>query len=98
MSEGMALTLALLAGLLLGAMYFVGLWWTVQRGLASARPAQWFILSLLLRLGIVLAGFYFVAGDDWQRLLACLTGLIIARVIVIRWTGKSSAKRIGHAS
>ncbi len=98
MSEGMALTLALLAGLLLGAVYFVGLWWTVQRGLASARPAQWFILSLLLRLGIVLAGFYFVAGDDWQRLLACLAGLIVARVIVIRRTGKSSAKGVGHAS
>lgn len=97
MSELMQLTLALLAGMLLGAMYFGGLWWTVRKGLASPRPAQWFIFSLLLRLGLTLSGFYLVAGNDWKKLLACLLGFIIARIIVIRLTEMPIAKETNHA-
>ena len=98
MSETMALMLALLAGLLLGAVYFVGLWWTVNKGLTSSRPAQWFVVSLLLRLGLVLSGFYLVVGDDWRRLVACLCGFVIARVAVVRVTGKLPLQGVGHAS
>lgn len=97
MSEGMRLALALLAGMLLGAIFFGGLWWTVRKGLASPRPAQWFIISLLLRLSLTLLGFYFVAGGDWTRLLACLLGFVIARIIVIRLTGMPIAKGASHA-
>lgn len=98
MNETMALMLALLAGLLLGAMYFVGLWWTVRKGLPSPRPALWFSVSMLLRVTLTLAGFYFVAGDDWQRLLVCLAGFVIARIIVIRITGMNDGQGVGHAS
>ncbi len=97
MSEAMQPALALLAGMLLGAVFFGGLWWTVNRGLASPRPAQWFIGSLLLRTALVLAGFYFVAGGDWKRMLACLLGFIVARVIVTRLTAILMAKETGHA-
>ncbi len=74
-------------GMLLGALYFGGLWWTVKKGVASPSPARWFIGSLLVRLVLALSGFYFVAGDDWKKLLACLLGFIAARAIVIRLTG-----------
>lgn len=87
MNDMMLLAPALIAGMLLGAIYFGGLWWTVRKILASPRPAQWLIVSLLLRLGFTLPGFYLVAGADWKRLLACLLGFIIARVIVIRLAG-----------
>ncbi len=97
MNEGTQLTLVLFAGMLLGTMYFAGLWWTVKKGLVSPKPAQWFIVSLLLRVGVTLLGFYFVAGDDWKRLLACLLGFVIARIIVIRLTDAPLAKGAGHA-
>lgn len=97
MSEGTQLTLALLAGMLLGAIFFGGLWWTVKKGLSSPRPAQWFIVSLLLRIGLMLPGFYFVAGDDWKKLLACLLGFIIARILIIRLTEIPVAKGASHA-
>jgi F1F0 ATPase subunit 2 len=84
MSELLQPALALLAGMLLGAVFFGGLWWTVQKGLASPRPALWFLGSLLLRTGIALAGFYVVAGGDWKRLLACLAGFIAVRIIATR--------------
>ena len=51
MSDILALALAFLAGALLGAFFFGGLWWTVQKGVASERPALWFLGSLLLRTG-----------------------------------------------
>ena len=88
MNEMMLLAAAPFAGMLLGAAYFGGLWWTVRKGLASSKPARWFIVSLVVRLGITLPGFYFVAGTDWKRLLACLLGFIVARWIVIRLTNK----------
>ena len=98
------LTLALGAGLLLGAIFFGGLWWTVHMGIPSKRPALWFLGSLLLRMSIALLGFYFVGQGDWQRLVACLSGFIIARLIVLRLTRTpveqhhAIAKETGHAS
>jgi len=69
-----------MAGLVLGAIFFGGLWWTVRRGLASPCPALWFTASLSLRMAVAVTGFYFVAGSDWRRLLVCLAGFTIARL------------------
>jgi len=86
MNEALTLVLALVTGVLLGAMFFGGLWWTVQKGVSSQRPALWFFGSLLLRMSIALAGFYFVSGGHWERLLLCLLGFVMARLIVTRLT------------
>jgi len=104
MSEVFNLILALGAGFLLGAFFFGGLWWTVQKGLSSRRPAFWFFGSLLLRTGIAVAGFYFASGGHWDRLLTCLLGFFIMRLIVTRLTrvpGEDSNqlnKEAGHAT
>ena len=102
MNEILSLVPALLAGMLLGAMFFGGLWWTVRKGLSSARPAPWFVGSLLLRTCLTLAGFYMVSGGHWEKLLVCLLGFTIARPIVTRLTrlaekSPSLAKEPGHA-
>ncbi len=103
MTEGLTLALAGMAGLLLGAIFFGGLWWTVRLGVASRRPALLFLGSLLLRTVVVVAGFYLVGDGHWQRLLACLSGFVIARIIVTRLAGpplehyKAPAKEAGHA-
>ncbi len=70
------------AGLLLGAMFFGGLWLTVQRGLKAAQPAIWFIVSLVLRTGLALGGFVLAGGTDWRRWAACLLGFVVARQAV----------------
>ncbi|MBK8795207.1 MAG: ATP synthase subunit I [Anaerolineales bacterium] len=82
MSETLTLVLALVTGVLLGAIYFGGLWWTVQKVVLSKWSALWFLGSLLLRTSITLAGFYLVAGGHWERLLVCLLGFVLARLIV----------------
>ena len=103
MNNFLFLALALVTGLLLGAIFFGGLWWTVRKGVFSKSPALWFLGSTLLRMGIVLIGFYFVGCGDWRRLLTCLLGFIIARFIVMRLTRtpiehpRSTAKEASHA-
>ena len=103
MNETLNLVLALLTGVLLGAMFFGGLWWTVRKGTASRRVGLWFFGSLLLRTSIALAGFHFVAGGHWERLLACLVGFVLARLIVMRLTRAAEkptflARGASHAS
>jgi F1F0 ATPase subunit 2 len=81
-----ALLLALLGGALLGVFFFAGLWWTVRKMESSKQVALLFLGSMLLRTSVVILGFYFILGDNWQRLLAGLLGFIIARLIVTRLT------------
>lgn len=96
MNEVLALMLALLAGVLLGGVFFGGLWWTVKKGLASRWPALWFLGSFLLRMGIVMSGFYFTGQGDWHRLLACLVGFVVARLLVT-WFAARWRKEASHA-
>ncbi|MFC1947861.1 ATP synthase subunit I [Chloroflexota bacterium] len=86
MNDILSLVLALVTGVLLGGIFFGGLWWTVRMGVSSKRPALWFFGSLLIRMIIVLAGFYFVTGGHLERLLLCLLGFVITRFIVTRLT------------
>jgi F1F0 ATPase subunit 2 len=86
MNESLTLVPALVTGVLLGAMFFGGLWWTVQKGVPSKRSALWFFGSLWLRTSITLAGFYFIARGHWERLLVCLLGFVMARLVVTRLT------------
>ena len=86
MNDLVPLAMAGVGGLLLGVVFFGGLWLTVNRGAASERPALWFFGSFLLRTSVVICGFYLVSGGQWQRLLICLAGFVVARHIVMRGT------------
>jgi F1F0 ATPase subunit 2 len=88
MNDELHLTLACFAGLLLGAVYFGGLWWTVRKCLTTPHPSLWLLGSALIRMSVTLTGFYFVSDGQWQRLLACLAGFIAARLIVT-WLTRS---------
>ena len=91
MTELLPLALAFVAGLLLSAFYFGGLWWTVRRGVLSKQPALWFSGSMLLRTSIALVGFYFAGRGHWERLVVCLLGFVMARVFVT-WLTRSAAE------
>ena len=85
--QGFALLLALAAGMLLGVIFFGGLWWTVRSGMTARQPALWFIGSMMLRTGIVTMGFYFLlslSGNSWEILLGSLSGFILARLLATR--------------
>lgn len=81
------LAIAFLAGVGLGCVYFLGLWWTVRNLPFAHRPALLSLGSLILRMGLVLTGFYFVMDGRWEMLLACLSGFIAVRGLLVRRLG-----------
>lgn len=84
---------ALIAGLALGSLYFVGLWLTVRRMMQSRRGGlPGLLASSLLRLALVVLGLYLVAGHRWQDYLAALLGLLAARMYWTRRCGTQSIK------
>jgi F1F0 ATPase subunit 2 len=104
MNDILMLLLAVTGGGLLGVFYFAGLRWTLRKSLASRATALWLSFSLLLRSGVCLYGIYWIGANDAVRILACLGGFIVARMIVMKLTGDSvfardpDANEAGHAS
>ena len=95
MNELLSLTGSVLAGMTLGAMFFGGLSWTLHKSLSAKRPALWISSSSLLRMSAVVAGFYVVAGEHWQRWVTCLAGFVLAR-IVFGWVTAPRNKTMLH--
>lgn len=88
-NEVLTAIVSVLAGAALGTVFFVGLWWTVRRALTVSQPAVLVLASMLGRTALVVGGFYLVADGAWQRLLFCLAGFILARLVVTRLLPKS---------
>ena len=94
MNELTQLTTALIAGVLLGSFYFVGLWWTV-RSLPRARH-PWFTYfgSLVARVLAVLAGFYLLLTIyGWQWLAVGMLGFVLARLLLVRLLARSTVNQ-----
>lgn len=86
------------AGFLAGLAFFGGLLLTVDKGLSSRHPALWFFGSWMLRVVFTVGVFYLVSGGQWQRLLICMAGFLVARVALTRWFtahGKPDASGMG---
>ncbi|WP_201750258.1 ATP synthase subunit I [Tautonia marina] len=81
------LILAFTAGGLIGAIAFGGLWLTVRRLPTSRRPGLLLLGSFVGRLGICLPLIFVVMGGHWERLAACLVGLLAVRTVMIRRWG-----------
>ena len=71
---------AIALGLLLGAAYFAGLWWTVARTDRWRRPGRALAISFVLRAAVLLAGLYLLARAGIGPLALGLLGLLLARV------------------
>jgi len=83
MSSLVALFLASAAGMALGLFYFGGLWLTVRQLGTRRHAVALFLASFVGRTAVVLAGFYFVMGGHWERVLACLAGFIVVRQLLV---------------
>jgi F1F0 ATPase subunit 2 len=75
---------AFVAGLGLGLFYFGGLWLTVQKIPSMRWPGLWLLASYMGRTALCLAGFYLVMGGQWEWLIACFVGFLLARTLLVR--------------
>lgn len=98
MNEYLTLWLAVVMGSVLGAIYFGGLWITLNRGLKSNGLGLWLSVSFMLRTAVVLYGFYWIGHAEWQRFAACLLGFMIMRIALARWLGPTQQIPSTHCS
>ncbi|MDT7829868.1 ATP synthase subunit I [Pricia sp. S334] len=91
MNEILGLLPAVLAGAVLGTLFFGGLWVTIRLGLRSNRTGLIFAGSAIIRMAMVVVGFYYVGANSWQKMLACLGGFLIARIVITRITQKQDS-------
>ena len=86
MNNLLSLLPSFLGGMLLGIAFLGTLWITVVRGVRTRNPAFWFGLSYILRLALIIAGFYYLSGGQWRPLLACFLGFLLSRALILRMT------------
>ncbi len=97
MNSWIAVVVSLAAGLAAGFFFYGGLWLTVKKGVSMKRPAILFGVSFLLRSAVVIIIFYFAGAGQWQRLLICTAGLLVARVIVTYLTKEKKGQTLTKA-
>lgn len=78
------LVLGLLAGVLVGALYFGGMWITARRLLRARNPAILVLGSYLARLAVLGAAFYWIARSGGATAaIAALLGVVGARQLIV---------------
>lgn len=68
-------------GLILGSVFFGGLWLTVRQLPHTRHPAVLFLASMVLRMAVVLGGIWYFAATDPVAICCCLAGFIAARLL-----------------
>jgi F1F0 ATPase subunit 2 len=80
----MGFILSLIWGLLLGGIFFGGLWLTVQKTLDSSNRILLFILSFIGRFAVIALGMYLTLLFHWSYLITCFIGLLVTRRLFIK--------------
>ena len=79
------IAIPLILGCMMGAFYFAGLWWTVQRLPHARFPGLLTLGSFCLRAGVVILGFLAAGrGGHWERVLIALLGVILIRIVLVQ--------------
>ena len=93
MNMAVVLAVAFTAGMVLGVFYFTALWQTVRRLSSAKSPARLLLGSIILRMVVVMAGFYLIMGTGhWERLASAMLGFIIVRKILTYCLGPQNAE------
>lgn len=84
MATVIAVAVGLVAGVVLGLVFFGGLWWTTQRLATASQPGILVAASLLVRVAVLAVGLYLLAQVGSAALLAAVLGLLVARIGLTR--------------
>ncbi len=103
MNQFMPFIGSFIAGIVLGMIFFGGLWLTLNGLQHSHHPALRLLSSLLLRMTLALAGFYAIAQlGVWQHLPVALIGFMVQRWLINRrlrtMNNKLARTQLTHAS
>lgn len=97
MNEAIVFIISFISGLLLGWVFFAGLWITLKDIGHARHPVLRIFGSLLLRMGLVLAGFYaLIQWAGWPHLLVATLGFTLLRLALaqrLRQPGAISTRK-----
>jgi F1F0 ATPase subunit 2 len=93
MPVAISATVFLVAGLLLGAIFFGGLWLTVRALPTAKYPTALAVGSFWGRTAVVVAGFVLVFSRGWENALICVVGFLLARFLMTRWAPQTGMGR-----
>ena len=80
--------LVLLAGFIIGMVFFGGLRWTIQRLPETRHPLALAMASLIIRASFVVVALLLVGQSEWQRYVVLMIGIILARILAVRLWGR----------
>lgn len=78
----MGYVLAFAGGIILGILFFGGLYITVQKMNTVKNPALIMILSFILRMAVLVIAFYFISKSGYKEVLFALAGVILSRFVM----------------
>lgn len=74
--------LSFVIGIILGIVYFGGLYFTVTKMNTVKHPSILMTVSLILRMAILIVVFYYLAKIGYKNMLFALIGVIIVRILM----------------
>ena len=77
------LCLSLIVGLGVGAIFYMGLWWTILMRFSSKHLALWWWTSFIVRIIATASIFYLIANEHIARYALILLGFMLSRKIVL---------------
>lgn len=78
-------------GLVVGAAYFAGLWWTVRKATRVRRPALWLLASFVVRSLMAVGAFALVLRlGSPLALVVAMIGFLAARWLITRYLPSDS--------
>ena len=89
-----SLFVALGGGFLVGFVYFWSLKYTISHMVTARHPALVMIGSYVLRTVFMLLAFYLIMDGELMRLIACLVGFILARILLVKRAGPQKPTQI----
>ncbi|SCP96141.1 ATP synthase subunit I [Anaerobium acetethylicum] len=75
--------ISFLIGIFLGILFFGGLQLTLTQLEKSKYPAFLMLSSMLLRMAVVLTGFFLLRNRGWNHLLASLLAVLLVRTLFV---------------
>jgi F1F0 ATPase subunit 2 len=85
-----------MAGLALGAFYFISLWQTVRSVMHTENRARLLMISFVVRLAVILTAFFLLMNGHWERLAAAMVGFIVMRKILTYHLGPQKTVETVH--
>lgn len=79
-------------GIILGILFFGGLYLTVGKLNEVKNPSLLVIFSFIIRMAILLGGLFYLSKKGYQAILLALVGIVLVKFIMIFMVNKPSEK------